>query len=175
MIHTHTGRTVDIGNLREEDVDPVDIAHALACINRYQGHAPQPYSVAQHSVLACQMAPQGLRLEALLHDAHEAYVGDVPRPLKLILPDYQDLEARTAATVRRRFGLPEELSPKVEEIDTRLLATEAQTFGMPWWVELGVEPFAARQVDLDPWSWDLAKAMFLSTLTALGGLSAREE
>lgn len=164
MIHTHTGRTVDVGNLREEDVNPVDIAHALACINRYQGHAPHPYSVAQHSVLAAMVAPREHRLEALLHDAHEAYVGDVPRPLKRILPDYQALEARVAATVRRRFGLPEVLSQEVEEVDTRLLVTEAREFGMSWWETLGVEPFPAWQINLRPWPWAEAKAAFLDVL-----------
>lgn len=175
MIHTFTGKKVDVGNLRAEDIDPYDIAHALACINRYQGHAPIPYSVAQHSVLACRLAPKGHELAALLHDAHEAYVGDVPRPMKSVLPDYRALEERVAAIVRRRFRVPEILSDEVDLVDTRLLATEAWAFSMPWWIDLGVAPFMASEFGeegwpfWEPWPWDKAKNEFIMQFEEWGG------
>lgn len=91
MIITHaltfTGRMVDPLNLRVEDVHEADVAHALAHVNRFGGHARRAYSVAQHS-LACSRLAAVLdrstvaQLAALLHDAAEAYLGDVIAPIK---------------------------------------------------------------------------------------------
>lgn len=86
-----------------------EIAHALAQINRYTGHAARPYSVAEHSLLVCDIVrSQGLgvhaQMAALLHDAHEAYVGDVATPIKQVLGSaWHALEAEHEAMVHRAF------------------------------------------------------------------------
>ncbi len=105
-----------------------DIAHSLAYTCRYRGHCSRYYSVAEHSVLVSRYVPSHLALEGLLHDAAEAYLGDVPRPLKR-QPEmlaYGIAEARVEACVAARYGLrtdPEALAA-VKEIDSRVLWDE---------------------------------------------------
>ncbi len=89
----------------------MSIAAALSNICRFGGHCPDYYSVAEHSVHAAEMArddePCNLELQkaVLLHDAAEAYVGDVVKPLKQMLPDYTVIESRVEAAIEQRFGI----------------------------------------------------------------------
>ena len=172
FLQTRSGDFLDFRNPDPNTIHIEDIAHALALTCRYNGHTPYPYSVAQHCVLASRMAPPGLELEALLHDAQEAYVGDMPSPLKKMLPGYQVVEDMVERVIRKKYGLPTEFTPAVKEIDTRLLATEAEAFGFKLWVSIqGVEPYPALPiVQLD---WAFAKRQFLDRFEELTG--TREE
>jgi len=76
-----------------------DIVHSLSLMNRFNGAALFPYSVAQHSLHVASLLPAELRLEGLLHDAAEAYIGDMVSPLKQVMPEYKSVEARIAAVV----------------------------------------------------------------------------
>lgn len=131
-ILTSTKKRFDFLNPRVEDVELSDIAFALSHINRYTGHVG-PYSVASHSlhvarIVETVLGRADLVLEALLHDAHEAYVGDVTAPLKRLLPEFQTIEARVDAVIREVFKLPRELSPLVQKADLMALHDEAMVF-----------------------------------------------
>ncbi len=125
-ILTHSGISF---NLMEPDPDLIeidDIAHALAYICRFTGHTRVFYSVAEHSVRTslCACVPQEHALEALLHDAAEAYIGDVSSPLKAQLHEYRNIEFRLEQAIRQRFGLPPKHAPCVKQADLTMLATE---------------------------------------------------
>lgn len=108
-IQTYTGLTFF---LESPVFDIVDIAHALGMLCRYNGHVRRFYSVAEHSVLVSILMEElklGDPLEGLLHDASEAYLCDLPRPWKSMLPDYVSLETTLDAEIRSHFQLP---SPK---------------------------------------------------------------
>lgn len=125
-IQTATGRQFWPIDPRPEDIDLYDIAHALARLCRYGGHCTQFYSVAEHSVLlASKVAPEN-RLWALLHDASEAYLVDVPRPLKPFLAGYREAEDRIMRAVCDHFGLVGEMPDEVKALDTRILTDERQ-------------------------------------------------
>ena len=100
------------------------IAHALSNINRWTGHTIRPFSVAQHSLLVSYLVPPEFALEALLHDATEAYLGDIASPLKALLPEYQRLEAAHWVWIAEAFGLPTKMSPEVKHADMQALALE---------------------------------------------------
>lgn len=101
-----------------------DIAHALARLCRYNGHCLRFYSVAEHSVHVARHVARRHALWALLHDASEAYLADVPRPLKAHLPGYKDMEARVMAAVCARFGLDAAMPKEVHEADDRIIGDE---------------------------------------------------
>lgn len=116
---------------RPEDVSIADIAHALSYMTRANGHLAHFYSVAQHSV-NCALEAQArghsrrIRLACLLHDASEAYLSDITRPLKHHLDNYLEIERRLQSVIYARYGLDlgrEELAA-VEAIDDALLYAE---------------------------------------------------
>lgn len=116
---------------RAEDICIKDIAHHLAQENRFNGALPEPYSVAQHSVLVSQLVELqlgGTEEEAkwaLLHDASEAYLKDIHRPLKLALGEaYRVLERRVMAVICERFELAPQEPPVVKSADNLALALE---------------------------------------------------
>jgi uncharacterized protein len=106
-IRTVTGRYVDPMSMTADDVDIRDIAHALSRLCRFGGHAKGFLSVAQHSVAVSHMAVRysfQVQRMALLHDATEAYLVDMPKPIKRRLPEYQKVEAHIAEAVAAKFG-----------------------------------------------------------------------
>ena len=100
-----------------------DIAHGLAHICRYSGQCNGFYSVAEHSLLVSETA-SGFELEALMHDAAEAFLGDITRPLKQMLPDYKRIEGDVERAIFSRFGIQTPIPREVKQADLRVLAAE---------------------------------------------------
>jgi len=110
----------------EESIHIEDIASALSHLCRFNGHCTHFYSVAEHSVLcSLQVSPQNA-MAALLHDATEAYVGDLIRPIKRFMPEFESLEDRIWLAVARKFGLPAVLPDEVHWADNSVLMAEAR-------------------------------------------------
>lgn len=130
-IQTFTGKVIDLGLVTEEDIDILDIAHALSLINRYTGHTIAPYSVAQHSVHVSRLVADEHALWGLLHDASEAYLGDVSRPLKSMLPDYKRLEEMVQRAIADRFALQWPIPAEVKAADNVALMAEKRDL-MAW-------------------------------------------
>lgn len=163
FIVTYTGRQFELLAPSAENVEIQDIAHALSRVCRFNGHTRTHYSVAQHSVLVSRNVPSHLRLNALLHDAAEAYIGDVTSPLKRALGDtYKVIEKRVERAVADRFGVDWEMAPEVKLADLRALATERRdllTYHPCEWPMLeGIEPFPET---IEPVSCDRAEYEFL--------------
>ena len=124
FIQTLSGKKFDYIHSTVDDIDIEDIANALSNICRFAGHLPEFYSVAQHSVLCSQIVQPEFAFEALMHDAAEAYVQDIPSPLKRLLPDYQRIETQVDDLIRSKFSLPADMSSVVQYADLIMLATE---------------------------------------------------
>lgn len=159
-IQTYSGRAFWPLDPRAEDVDIVDIAHALAQQCRYAGHCLRFYSVAEHCVLLSRAVPADIAMAALLHDSAEAYLVDVPRPVKRALRDYADIEAVLMDVIGRKFGVVSDLK-RVGDYDHRILTDEMRQNmaapPMPWASE--AEPLG---VTLRFWGPREAKAQFLT-------------
>lgn len=121
---------------RLEKIDICDIAHSLSQLCRFNGHCMSFYSVAQHSILCSLEARERgfskkIQLRALLHDAQEAYISDIPRPVKACLPGIKQVEDNLQEMIYRKFGLywnDAEANEIVREIDNDLLSFEAYKF-----------------------------------------------
>ena len=173
-ITTASGRMLDPFAPRREAIVIEDIAHALGAINRFNGHTSTPYSVAQHSVhVSFQMMADGPEagLIGLLHDASEAYLCDVPRPLKhsSAFEEYRRVEAQLQALIFDIFGLHPDgyLRDLLHLVDRRMLRTEQQHLmppAAPGEVRDDVLPFSML---LTPWSVDNARARFLDRFRTL--------
>lgn len=139
-----------------------DIAHGLSHICRFAGHSCRFYSVAQHSVLVSRHVPPEDAFAGLMHDAAEALIGDVAKPLKDMLPDYRRLEKSIEAAVFARFGVPTPLPPSVKEIDVVMLATEQRQLMRnrdDWNYTRGRQPL---DIQIPPMGPEEAKAAFLA-------------
>lgn len=129
-IQTYTGKIFDYANPTPDMICIEDIAHALSMQTRYAGHCRQFYSIAQHSILCARVAgdeglPDVTIMQCLMHDAPEAYITDLPKPLKELLPNYNCIEESIHRVIAAKFDIPYPFFPVVKEIDRRVLVTEA--------------------------------------------------
>ncbi len=126
-IRTVTGKYV---NVREVTLDMIcieDIAHALSMQTRFGGHLPMFYSVAEHCYHCAmdeKLSNNRERLSALLHDASEAYLMDIPSPIKKHLTNYKSIEDGLMDVISKKFDFDYPMSDKLKEIDAEALVRE---------------------------------------------------
>lgn len=158
---------------RHDEIFIEDIAHPLSMACRYAGHCLRFYSVAEHSVLMARWLrsageTEAVQLCALLHDAPEAYLVDVPRPVKPFLTEYKAIEGRLWLMVAARFGISPNIPSIVKFADESILADEQQQNMAPC-----VEPWNLQHgplgVTLQYWHPAQAKAEFLGEFERLTG------
>lgn len=152
ILQTVSGRMINLANPEPADININDIAHSLANLCRFTGHTKSFYSVAQHSLLASLNVGAEHALVALMHDAAEAYIGDLAAPLKYMLPAYREVEAGLWDAIAWKYRLPDELPAEVHEVDLRLLATEKRDVigvrDIEWQCLAGIRPFDRRIVPM---------------------------
>jgi len=168
-IQTYTGKQFFPLEPRHEDVEIVDIAHALSNLCRYGGHTNWFYSVAQHCVHVSEVVPPEFALYGLLHDASEAYLIDVPRPLKHSegMEAYRAAEARLETLIYERFGLDPAVPDCIKTADNQLLRTEQRDLMKPAaaaWQDLRVGALDFRIIPLNPQG---AKEIYLNRFHVL--------
>lgn len=167
-VSTKSGRRVALLNPSPSQIVIGDIAHGLAHQCRFNGQTNKFYSVAQHSVLVASILPRELRLAGLLHDASEAYLGDVVQPLKDLLPEYQAIEAKFCEVLGERFGVNLLHNDAIKHADLIVLATERRDL-MPmdtadWSSIAGITPMSRT---IKPMSPDAAAAQFMEMFFTL--------
>lgn len=183
-VETFTGAYVDTKHPKPETIRLPDIAHALAATCRYGGHCSRFYSVAEHAVFCSVRAERkgfnrDVQLAALHHDDAEAYLGDIPRPMKSLLgAAYGRLTARMDAAIVEALGLTELQSRfhsvEVKDADNFALVVEAKHLlpsgGINWTGSIQqtweIDSLPKRIVTPDYWTGGvvpaMAELMFLS-------------
>lgn len=175
-IRTSAGRSF---NLLQPHTTPFgidEIAHALSQLCRFTGHTRTHYSVAQHSVLVSYVVPDEFAMHGLMHDASEAFLGDVSSPLKQQLRAYRDIERTVEHAIAVRFGIPplrwtSEANAAVKHADRVLLLTEQRDLMPPGdgterdWPDVEPLPWT-----IEPLPAFVAKALFLRRFEQLGGV-----
>jgi hypothetical protein len=165
FIQTFKGNFFDFSQMHKHPLDIEDIAHALSQVCRFGGHCREFYSVAQHSVYVSQMCKE-FPMAGLLHDATEAYVGDMVSPLKRRIPEYRQHEMWLWLVLARQFGLPKEMPAEVKRADEVMLAAEARDlmgFDATIW---GIAS-APESIRIEPWPCKLAERYFLERFHSL--------
>jgi len=148
FIITALGDKFDFDNPESSYMDIYQIGLSLSKQCRFNGHTSVFYSVAQHSVLVSYYLPPELALAGLLHDASEAFIGDLVTPLKKRFPEFKELEDKIQRAINLRFNLPLTVDPRIKQTDLRVLATEKRDVMPPnnyhWAILDGIDPFGEK-------------------------------
>jgi hypothetical protein len=157
---------------RPDEIHIEDIAHALAMQCRFTGHVRRFYSVAEHSIHVSLLCDPSDALWGLLHDASEAYLADVARPVKRLpsMAEYKAAEKRLQSAIAGRFGLGANEPDSVQKADNVMLGIEARDLMAPlqpgwekWLALIGSHGLVLTQ----PWSPEEAEARFLARFQTL--------
>src|SRR5699024_9817293 len=166
-MQTFTGRQFFPMNPRPEEVHAADIAHALSMQCRYNGHVRRFYSVAEHCVHLSYAVGEDNALWALLHDATEAYVGDMVAPLTRHMSTYRETEDRVSAAIAEPFGLDPEMPQEVRTADRRILLDERAALMTPAPADWGLDQLEPLGVQIMAWPPHEARRHYLNRLHEL--------
>lgn len=175
LILTYSGIAIDPLDATVDQIAIEDIAHATANICRYTGHVREFYSVAEHSVRVAELLEErGFDTESqfngLMHDASEAYLGDVARPIKDtsdVGTLYKGAEDILMTLIAKKYGLTWPLSEEIGWADYVLLRTEQRDL-MPYPNDLySLEEYEVLEDEIKPWEPKLAEVEFLSKFQSL--------
>ncbi len=168
FIRTFTGKLVSPLNLKPEDICIEDIAHHIANSCRFLGASYAFYSVAQHSVGVSRMCDKDWALEGLFHDAEEAYLPDMVRPLKYTteMKAYRAWGKSAQTIINKALGLRTKHHPSIKEADNRMVATEGLALVRGYENTEGYEPYISAIAPLSPRD---SEAEFLARYAELTG------
>jgi hypothetical protein len=177
-MRTFSGRQFWPMDPKAEDMSIRDVAHHLSLQCRFNGATKDFYSVAEHCVIGSYLVPPEDAFEFLMHDAAEAWLGDLIRPMKnhsILGHEYKRIEAMVEAQVRERWGLADEMPASVKRVDQALCVVElAQAFEIP---RRGSEDLDSLSMPELPtlrfWPWHMAESMFLRRFAVLRGKHTR--
>ena len=128
-IETFTGKKFHLLEPQADEIDIFDIAHALSNQCRYTGHVSKFFSVAEHSYHVSLLVPKGQELMGLLHDASEAYITDLSRPVKQLTPvgpPYYEIEDRIMRVIAAKFEFDWPMTKEVKDADNTMLFLEKE-------------------------------------------------
>ncbi|HXP52130.1 MAG TPA: HD family hydrolase [Bacteroidia bacterium] len=158
-IRTFTGLEINVFDPTPEMICIEDIAHALSVMPRFAGHTRQFYSVAQHSYYCSTQATPKNRLKALLHDASEAYMMDMPKPLKNLFPEFTMVEENLMRVIAKKYNFAWPADAELKYIDAKALEVEYN--------ELMICSVPPEKRELIPFSSGAAKILFLNEFKKL--------
>ena len=173
-LHTYKGIRFYPSAPQMDEIDIEDIGHALANVCRFGGHVKEYYSVAQHSVIVSNIIKPGFEKEGLLHDAPEAYIGDMVRPIKRVSEvgkAFKKVENIVAAAIMEKFGVGALDSDEVQIADDTILAMEARD------ILHGTKGWTLIRKDITPLDWTIkplppkeAEKLFMNRYYELFGI-----
>jgi hypothetical protein len=165
-IRTYSGIAFWPLDPKESEIEIEDIAHSLSMLCRFNGHLKSFYSVAQHSVLVSGLCSKETQLWGLMHDAAEAYISDMPAPIKLEMPNFIDAEHVIQRVICNKFGLDIEEPDDVRKADLILRVTEMRDLRKSGMITSYYE-YTPLKEKIKPWTQQFAKEAFLSAYESL--------
>lgn len=177
-LSTFSGKRIHLDDPQTDQIDLADIARGLAHEGRFSGQTSRFYSVAQHSLLVTAAVKNAggdeqIQRQALLHDAPEAYLKDIPSPLKARMPGYHEIEEMLWWRVCDRFDIPPKVHDLVAWADAAALTIERQhlmpnTEAWPFDVKWPFDRFGDPGVMFLHWPPEPARAVFADRARLLG-------
>lgn len=173
MMLTHSGKHINPMLISPDDIHIEDIAHALALVNRFGGHTSFPVSVAQHSTFVsklCEKFGPVVAMQGLLHDASEAYLGDVITWIKKddAMTHFRLIEDEVQNRIYNRFGVPLEQFEHVTIFDTMMCDYEGHKAVRNWdKPDIGCSMLEWLDSKWMPLNWESAKSMFMKQFNKL--------
>lgn len=174
-ITTRFGHKVMLTNPDPDSLDIRDIAWALARIRRWGAQQASTWTVGQHSIVVARLCPDELKLSGLMHDAAEAYIGDIVQPLKRLIPEASRIEDLLQVALSEKFGFIYPDPPEVKELDYAVCQAEADLWmnhpEAGWCVHpkqrrlTEDEKILLRNIEPD----HVVERVFLGLFTGLGG------
>lgn len=171
-IRTYTGGKVYFFEPEKSEINIMDVAHALSLLCRFNGAVVEPYNVAHHScIVACEVyretESKSLALSALLHDASEAFISDIPSPFKAHFPGFKEIEIKMEEWLSKRFRFEYPFKPIIKKHDLKALSTEMRdlmnicdSHNLP-------EPYLEK---INPLGWRRSREFFLELYKMFGGV-----
>ena len=154
-IRTYSGIYMNIFEPTLDMIDIEDIAHSLSKQCRFGGHVSKFYSVAQHSVMCSRGVNKKYKLQALLHDSPEAYILDIPTPIKKHLTNYKEIEDNLMQLIAQKYNFKYPFDKEIKIIDKKMLEFEFN------------EVMLNKSINIDSWSQKKAKKIFLQEFNKL--------
>ena len=174
-IKLRSGKYLDLVDPKPDQFDFADIAGALSKICRFGGQCEYFYSVAEHSYHCARQAqrdglPLDTQIAVLMHDAAEAFIGDVVKPLKIMLPEYAEIEKRMEAAIAEKFLIDfDRESHSVRKIDHEMLIAERRTmFGSDNTIWAGENEVRRLYVEFYKWGPQEAETAFCRMARLIG-------
>ena len=132
-INTASGRKINLLDPKPDQISIGDIARGLSYNSHFGGQTPQFFSIAQHCLLVCELMEEqfhtpDLLMTGLLHDASEAYLGDMLKPLKVMLPNFREIEDRMMVVILEKYSLDPASMVIIKEYDIRVQELEYNAF-----------------------------------------------
>jgi uncharacterized protein len=173
-LQTYSGQRVSVAEPSPDNISIQDIATAISKQCRFNGHCSEFYSVAEHCVRGSKLAEKhfGKKVakEFLMHDATEAYLGDLIKPVKVTMPFFQQVEEVFWKAIAKKFGLLVEQSEECHYLDKIMVTWEKRDllpFSEHWPRLPDIEVFNLER--LNPWNWRKAETRYLQRFTELFG------
>ncbi len=172
-IHLVSGGYFCFDKPEESKYSICDVAINLSHMNRFTGSTGKPYSVAQHSwYVSMLFEDKALALQALMHDSVEAFLGDVAKPLKNLLPDYRKIELQCEEAICKKYGIEFPFHPAIKDADNAVFVAERRDLqpkapqGLVYNdIEVEAAPFK-----IVPWTAEKSREMFIERYRELGGV-----
>jgi hypothetical protein len=166
-MHTYSGKRLHPLGASPEEICIEDIAQGMALTCRFGGQCAKFYSVAQHCYHLSFAVPPEYALDALMHDAAEAYLTDVPSPAKDGLAEYQAVEDRLYAVIAQKFGLSFPVPEVVHIADKKIVVNEAEVVfnTIPDWVK--GRSRLPLHYPINPVSWQTARKLWINRFEEL--------
>ncbi len=167
-IYTHSGKLLNFENPKAKQITLGDIATGISKQCRYGGQTELWYSVAEHCVLGSQAySDPEFQLAFLFHDATEAFMGDMPKPLKNLIPQFKEIENRLLNVIYDKWDISKQVLDRVDEIDLRMLRTEKQILFPDRQLGPGLENYLSLDIKLEFWDHFTARHFWSSRVKTL--------